>query len=137
MKTELRGTFEKFHDEQQIAFGMASVVRSSDEPDAHGDVLEPNSLEKSVYEFNLYSRDADVMHVERGIGSLVESMVITPEKFEAIGKALGVDMPTDIQTAWWVGFKVFDPDVWTMVKSGALPDFSITGRGERTALLAA
>ena len=122
------------------AFGLASVVHDSDgQPltDAHGDVLEPVSLEKAVYEFNLFSRDADVMHIERGIGSLVESMVITPEKLETIGKALGVEMPTDVATAWWVGFKVFNPDVWKMIKSGELPDFSITGKGERTELDAA
>lgn len=137
--TEIRGSFQKFNDEQRIAFGLASVVHGPDGElieDAHGDLLEADSLEKAVYEFNLFSRDADVMHVERGIGLLVESMVITPEKFAAIGESLDLDMPADPPVAWWVGFKVFDEEVWKAIKAGVLPMFSITGEGERTEIAA-
>lgn len=131
---KLEGSVQKLDLERQMAFGLASVVSRSDgEPlvDAHGDVIEPFSLEESVYDYVLYSRDADVMHVQAGIGRLVESMVITPEKVEAIGKVLGIEFPADVPTAWWVGFKVDDPEVWQLVKTGTLSMFSITGEGRR------
>lgn len=136
-KAQLVGRFEKFSEEQQIAFGLASVVHdTSGEPltDLHGDVLDPISLEKSVYAFMHDSREGDFMHVRRDIGEVIESMVITPEKMAVLGKALGVEMPADVPVAWWIGMKIHDPTTWSLVKSGALPMFSITGTGERMAI---
>lgn len=130
---ELYGSFQKLDLERQMAFGLASVVNRDGEPivDAHDDILEPISLEASVYDYVLYSRDADVLHIESGVGRLVESMVITPDKFEAINKALDLDLPADVPTMWWVGFKVDDPTVWQLVKDRKLTMFSITGEGRR------
>src|SRR5207244_13257623 len=59
------------------------------------------------------------------VADLVESMVFDDGKCEALG--LGDEFPR----GWWVGFRVFDDDVWEMAKDGRRTGFSIHGRGIR------
>jgi hypothetical protein len=66
-----------------------------------------------------------VMHKEKGLGKLVESMVFTKEKQKAMGIDLG-------KSAWWLGFHVTDPEVWKRVEKGELRSFSIHGKGQRS-----
>jgi hypothetical protein len=69
------------------------------------------------------------MHVRKGVSTLIESFVSTPEKWEAMGIPEGV-----LPTGWWVGFKVKDDEVWKGVKSGKYKMFSVHGSGTRKAL---
>ena len=119
----------KVDEDQRIAFGWASVVSGSDGEviDTEGDIIDAHSLEKAVYEYNLISRQADEMHQKfQGVGRLVESMMFTVEKMEALGIA-----PDGIATGWWIGFKIDDEEVWGKVKDGTYRMFSIFGRGRR------
>jgi cation transport regulator ChaB len=116
--------------DEHLVFGWLSVaVNKSGEviEDSQGDIIEPQELEKAAYDFVLVSREAGDMHERtEGIGKIVESMVFTLEKQQALGIPEGT-----LPIGWWVGFKIFDEDVWKRVKSGELSAFSIGGRGQR------
>lgn len=110
----------KVDHEQRLVFGWASVVadmNGSEVVDAHGDVMSPHVLEDAVYDYMLALRqdeavgEVDLDHAERGVGRVVESMVLTAEKAEA----MGIEAP---QYGWWVGVKIDDDDTWERVKDG-------------------
>ena len=61
---------------------------------------------------------------ERGVGRMIESMMFTCEKQDALGICLNME-------GWWLGFKVDDPNTWAQIKRGELPEFSIGGKGDR------
>lgn len=112
--------------DQHLIFGWASVVEKGGQLiiDKQGDYILPADLEDAAYDFVLHSRDHGHMHVAKGTGRLVESMVFTTEKQAALGINLG-------KVGWWCGFKVDDPEVWAAHKRGELPEFSIGGTGKR------
>ena len=66
------------------------------------------------------------MHKRRGIGLLVESVVFTPDKQEAMGIPAGT-----IPSGWWIGLKITDNAVWEKVKDGTYNMFSIEGDAVR------
>ncbi len=131
---ELRGEISKKDEDQQLVFGWASVgIRKNGEVviDRQGDILDdPAEIEKSAYDFVLHSRDGGEMHVRKGVSTLVESFVSTPEKLSAMGLA-----PDALPMGWWTGWKVRDKNVWSGVKSGKYPMFSVHGRGIRTPVM--
>jgi len=120
--------FKSFDTEKRQVFGWASIVKTKDGEvikDTQNDVITVDELEKGAYTFVKTSRVAGEMHEKIGVGTLVESMVFTKEKQEALGIAKGT-MPE----GWWVGFEV-DGDVFEKVKSGEYSAFSIGGTGKR------
>lgn len=122
----------KIDDEQRIAFGWASVsITKAGEivVDRQEDVIDNSDLEVAVYDYVENSRDAGEMHVRKGIGSLVESIVFTPEKIAALGLPEG-----SIQQGWWTGYRVNDDAVWAGIKSGVYPMLSVHGSAKREAI---
>jgi len=107
-------TFEvsKLDDDKRLVFGWASVLENEDGSpleDLQGDVIAPDELESAVYKFVLDSRKAGEMHERtEGIGRLVESFVLTPEKAAVLG--------IEKRAGWWVGFKIDDDSTWSEVK---------------------
>jgi Putative phage serine protease XkdF len=127
---ELPLTVKKVDTDQRLVFGFLSV--SKDEHghlivDSQDDYIEPEELEKAVYNYNLFARNAGDMHHRVGVGRLVESMCFTKEKAAALGIAPGI-LP---ECAWWVGYKVDDDETWSRIKSGEYSAFSIGGTGRR------
>ncbi len=126
----LKGQFAKQDDERQLAFGWAYTAQIGDElvVDHSGDFIDKAalpSLEDAAYAYVLESREADEMHETfEGVAKLVESLMLTPEKAEAMG------IETD-RIGWWVGFKIEDKAVWAKVKDGTYSAFSIRGSGTR------
>lgn len=119
----------KSDDEKMLAFGWASVsVRVDGEviEDWQKDIVEPEELEKAAYEFVLLYREGGEMHERGGAAVLIESVVFTEEKMQAMGIPVGT-----LPVGWWIGFKVLDEDVWEKVKDGTYPMFSIEGEAER------
>lgn len=127
----LKGRFKimKSDDEKMLAFGWASVSMRVDGEvieDWQKDIVEPEELEKAAYEFVLLYREGGEMHERGGAAVLIESIVFTEEKLQALGLA-----PSSLPIGWWIGFKVTDKEVWEKVKDGTYPMFSIEGEAER------
>ena len=122
---------KKVDEEQHTVFGWASVsVDKNGEivTDLQGDQIASEVLEKTAYEFVIHSRRAGDAHERsRGIGTLIESAMITKEKAQAMGI-----QDEKFQEGWWIGFKIDDADVWAKVKGGKYAAFSIGGRGKRS-----
>ncbi len=119
----------KSDNEKMLAFGWASVsVRAGGEviKDWQEDIVEPEVLEKAAYEYVLLYREGGEMHERGGAAVLIESMVFTEEKMQAMGIPAGT-----LPVGWWIGFKVLDEDVWEKVKDGTYSMFSIEGTAER------
>ncbi len=127
----LKGRFKvmKSDDEKMLAFGWASVaIRADGEvvEDWQGDIIEPDELERAVYDYVRLYRDGGEMHERGGVAELVESVVFTEDKM----RVMGIPENT-LPVGWWIGFKVTDPDVWEKVKGGTYSMFSIEGEAER------
>lgn len=120
----------KYRDDDQLVFGWASVAKDVNgvEPlDWQGDVIDPVDLEKAVYKFALEFRESNEMHVPGTVnGTLIESVMFTKEKMQAMGIPEGV-----VPEGWWVGFQISDKEAYQKVKSGIYKMFSIEGSATR------
>lgn len=129
-QVRLLGTLSKLDDDKHLAFGWAYVTHEDGKPSADhsGDFVDKAALpalEDAAYDFVLVSREADDMHVKLDdVAKLVESVMLTPEKAEAMGLVTK-------RFGWWVGFHVADEDVWSKIKAGERSQFSISGVGDR------
>ena len=115
--------------DEHLVFGWAWVANGADgRPgvDSQGDAIEPEELENAAYQYVLLYREGGEMHERGGAAVLVESVVFTEEKMQAMGIPAGT-----LPIGWWIGFKVTDEDVWEKVKDGTYPMFSIEGEAER------
>lgn len=123
MNKSVEGQILKVDEEQRIIYGWASVSTEKGEPvvDLQGDVIHMSTLEKATNEFMEHVRVGKTMHVGDQTGMIIHSMPLSNE----IAKALGIQ--SDLE-GWIVGYKVYDDEVWKMVKSGELRAFSIGGR---------
>ena len=123
---DLTGKILKRDDEERVVYGWAyvSTVDGKLSKDRSGEVVRPETIVKSATRFMLDVRASKFMHMGDPVGVVVHSLPVTDE----IAKALGIQ--TDRQ-GWIVGIKVFQDEVWEMVKSGALSAFSIGGRAKK------
>lgn len=127
----IKGKFKimKSDDEKMLAFGWANVSMRVDGElieDWQGDIIEPEELENAAYEYVRLYGDGGEMHERGGVAVLIESVVFTEEKVQAMGIPAGT-----LPVGWWIGFKVTDEDVWQKVKDGTYPMFSIEGEAKR------
>lgn len=113
---------KKADPDQRMIFGWASVVTKDGKPiiDKQNDIIPVDELEKAFYDYVLYSRDQGHMHSRTGVGRMIECMVFTKQKQDALGIDLGIE-------GAWVGYLVDDDAVWAAHKRGELPEFSIGG----------
>lgn len=130
----IQGLFkiQKQNEDKQIAFGWAYQCKTKSGEqlvDHSGDVVDVSEIEKAAYRFVKLYREGSDNHERGGIGVVIESMVFTKEKAEALGIPAGV-MPE----GWWVGFEVTDTDVWKKIKDGTYTMFSIEGTASRVEL---
>lgn len=116
-------------DEKRQVFGFFSIVEVNGLPlaDLQGDVISVEDIEKAAYKYVKFSRMGDDRHDERCKATLIESMVFTKEKQQALGIDLGC-------VGWWGGFEVHDEKLWQSFKAGQYEGFSIGGRGSREEL---
>ncbi len=124
-----RLTVMKSDDESRLVFGWANVaVRVDGEQivDWQEDAIDTEELEKAAYEYVADFGTAGEMHRRGGIGRVIESIVFTKEKADALG------IPADaLPQGWWIGFKIEDDEVWEKIKSGEYSMFSIEGKAIR------
>lgn len=121
----------KTDEEKQYVFGWAQVAANEDGSeiqDWQEDIVSPEDLEQSAYDYVLNFRDTGEKHDPkmRKKGKLIESVVFTKEKMAAIGIPEGL-----IPYGWWVGFHIDDSKTWEKYKNGAYEMFSVEGLGER------
>ncbi len=124
-----RFQIKKADSEKRIAFGWAyeSVQKDGRHVQDHsGDIVDISEIEDAAYNYVKLYRDGSEMHKRGGIGTVVESMVFTKEKMQALGIPEGT-MPQ----GWWIGIQVSDDTVWERVKSGVYKMFSIEGTAKR------
>lgn len=116
----------KFDADKRQVFGWASVIEKDGQPviDSQGDIIPLDELEPAAYDFVVSSREGDDMHVGTAKSHLIESMVFTPEKQEALGINLG-------KVAWWTGWQIDDDALWAAHKRGDRPELSIGGTARR------
>lgn len=125
---------------RKMVFGFFSVNKVGDElvEDLQGDLIETDVLEKAAYNYVLDARVQGEGHIRKGVGRLVESVVLTYEKQAAIQKCLraqGIEAGIDLGCeGWFGGFKVDDDEVWKAIEKGDYPAFSIGGSGKRIPL---
>lgn len=127
---QLQGSYEvaKADDDAQILFGWASVAvtKEGDEVvDAHDDVIAIEDLENAAYDFVLKSRASGEDHAGQTDGEVVESIVFTEEKLEALGLAKGA-----LPLGWWIGVHIPDRESFERAKT-AKQMFSIEGTAVR------
>lgn len=122
----------KSYEDKREVYGWASITEVNGEPvvDLQGDYVTIDEIEKAAHAYISKSRKGGDMHRRNGaeahhVADLIESVVITQDKKEALG------IPGDSPTGWWIGMKVHDDDTWNLVKSGQRPMFSIHGSGKR------
>lgn len=119
-------TIIKSDNDRRQVFGWASVaVRIDGETviDLQSDMIAPEVLEQAAYGYTAHFGVAGEQHEKSHVGTLIESVVFTPEK----AKAMGISSE-NLPQAWWVGFQIHDLEVWQKVKSGEYSMFSIEGR---------
>lgn len=119
----------KSDDEKRLVFGWASVaarVGGEQVVDYQDDAIDPEDLEEAAYRYVAEFGDSGEMHRRGGVGHVVESMVFTKEKADALGIPEGI-----LPQGWWVGFRITDDEVWEKVKAGEYSMFSIEGTATR------
>lgn len=137
-------TVAKADDTAQNVFGWAYISISKDGEevvDHSGEVIDIDELEKASYDFVLRSRVSGEDHDGGEVdGQLIEAMVFTDEKLEALAKdetgevddvalqSLRKSLPLGL----WVGFHISDRQAFERAKSGK-GAFSIEGTAERVA----
>ena len=122
----------KARDDEQLVSGWANVAldKNGDAPlDWQDDVIAPEVLEKAAINFMLDYRESGEMHKGTSKGTVVESIVFTKEKQQAIGIPEGT-----VPEGWFITVKVHDPDVFAKVKDGTYRMFSIQGTAKRVKL---
>lgn len=121
----------KADEDKRLVFGWALVSATKDGNkiiDHQGDIVEQDELEEAAYEYVLNFRDSGEEHIPglRKKARMVESVVFTEEKLQAMGIPLGT-----VPIGWWIGFYVDDDSAWEKIKNGTYKMFSIEGRAVR------
>lgn len=119
----------KSDDDEQLVFGWANVSINSDGTlpvDYQDDITLPETLEKAAYQFVLKYRASGEQHQGDVQGHLVESIMFTKDKMEALGIPEGT-----VSEGWWVGFHIPNQEVFEKVKKGHYKMFSIEGTAKR------
>jgi hypothetical protein len=129
-KWELRGEVTKFSEADNNFFGWAYVTHDEEgqlNVDKSGEFIPvPEDIEKAAYDFVLESRTGDVAHDMGEHSVMIESMVFTPEKCEALGIPDGY-----LPTGWWAGFHTDNDELFSKVQKGEWM-FSIHGSSIKT-----
>ena len=126
----------KIDEDKHLVFGWASVshewVTKNGVPalqqvvDSQDEVIDVEDLESMGYRFTKLYREGGEMHVKKGSSGMVESMVFTLDKQQALGIPPGI-----VPVGWWIGFEVTDDNAWEGVKKKLYTAFSIEGSARK------
>jgi len=116
------------NEEKQIVYG---VVLSPHGPDAQGDVISPDEVEKAAHRYLIFGRQVGINHEGSPILAFpVESYIARTSFYYD---------PNDPQSfvregEWVLGVWIPEREVWEKIKSGELTGWSIQGLGIRREL---
>jgi hypothetical protein len=119
-------------DSNHFLFGWAYVAKklNGEQVIDHSEefVKEENfvDLELATYLFNIAYRQSDIRHSCIAKGYLIDSMVFTREKVEAMRKSGKLD--GDIALGVWMGFWFPEDEDWNTIKEMKAPMFSLYGK---------
>lgn len=115
--------------ERRLVWGWASIVTKGGKAvvDDHADIVTAATLERAAHDYLRRSRIGKRQHAGRPALQLVESIVFTKAKQQALGIDLGFE-------GWFAGWHVHDDATWAAIKAGKLPGLSIGGSGVRIPL---
>lgn len=119
----------KSNEFEKLVSGWASIAKNADGSlplDWHDDIITAEVLEKAAINFMLEYRDSGEMHKGESKGTVVESIVFTKQKMEAIGIPEGT-----IPEGWFITVKIHDDEVFKKVVDGEYKMFSIQGKARR------
>lgn len=106
-------------DEQKLVYG---IVYEPDVPDAHGDFMTAEEIEKAAQGFLAEAREIDINHsFEGGTGVVVESYV-APDDFMIGSKR--------ITKGSWVLVTRASDEVWEQIKAGIITGYSMAGTAD-------
>lgn len=130
---EITATLEKASDEKMQVFGWAYVSEKDGQPvvDHSGEWASIEEIEKAIYRYAQESRDVGEMHVAKGRGHLIESVVYTADKYQAMFPWMTQGQISKATKGAWVGFQLYDPEVFAKIKRGEYPMLSIHGKALR------
>ena len=115
-------------ESQHLLFGWAYVAKDKEGNQAidhSGEFIKEENfsdLEAATYLFNIAYRDADIRHDCIAKGQLVESIVMTKEKQEAMGIPEGV-VPLGV----WMGYFFEKDEDWNEISKMKNPMYSLYG----------
>jgi hypothetical protein len=119
----------KAEDTQRRLFGWASIAVMKNGQsllDLQGDVIEIEDLAEGWYGYVKESGELNFLHREDCRASLIEAIVFTPEKLDALG------LPPDaLPLGAWVGYELDDEADYQRVKDAGYFMFSIEGSALR------
>lgn len=125
----LTAKITKADDSQQRLFGWASIAVRKDGTqieDLQGDILDIGDLEEAWYDYVVESGELNFEHQGPVRGHLIEALVVTPEKLDALG------LPADsLPLGAWVGYEIPDAGDYAAVKKHGFFMFSIEGSALR------
>jgi len=119
----------KAEDEKRRLFGWASIAVMKDGTqivDLQGDAIDIEDLAEAFYEYVRESGEMNVQHSGPVRGRMIEAMVFTPDKLEALGLAKDA-----LPLGAWIGFHIEDPEDYRLIKEQGMVMFSIEGTGIR------
>jgi hypothetical protein len=128
----LEAPIAKADDSKQRLFGWASIAVRKDGQqieDLQGDLIDIEELEEAWYDYVAESGEIDFMHEGDSRGHLIEAIVFTPDKLDALGIP-----PETVPLGAWVGYQIEDAADYALVKSRGFFMFSIAGSAIREAL---
>lgn len=111
--------YKSEQDEQKLVYG---IVYEPDVPDAHGDFMTAEEIEKAAHGFLAEAREIDINHsFEGGTGVVVESYV-APDDFMIGSKR--------ITKGSWVLVTRASDEVWEQIKAGIITGYSMAGTAD-------
>lgn len=117
------------NDDKRLVSGWANVSINADGDyplDWQDDIIPPEVLEEAAIAFMEDYRLSGVEHVGHSVGVVVESIVMTKDKQIAMCIPEGI-----VPEGWFITVKVYDREIFELVKAGKYRMFSIQGKAKR------
>jgi len=94
------------------------VVMVPDEIDAHGDITSEEEIRKACYNYNKYSREANLFHVSKTESFFLAESFVAPVEFFIEDRFVK-------KGTWLATVQALDDDLWALIKSGDICSLSI------------